>query len=76
MIAVGAKAFVNFRLNCKIVPCKGKEEAKVEGNSIVVSIKETTLNYWLIQPNPTFLIVVDEQRWQSKHWYLQKSYYI
>jgi len=44
------------------IQCKGKEDAKVEGNSIRVSIKVTTLNYWLLQPNPTFLIVVDRQK--------------
>ncbi len=44
------------------IQCKGKEEAKVEGNSITVPIKVTTLNYWLLQPNPTFLIVVDRQK--------------
>jgi hypothetical protein len=44
------------------IQCKGKEDAKVEGNSIKISIKVTTLNYWLIQPNPTFLIVVDRQK--------------
>jgi hypothetical protein len=43
------------------IQCKGKEEAKVEGNSITVSIKVTTLNYWLLQSNPTFLIIVDCQ---------------
>lgn len=41
------------------IQCKGKEEAKVEGHSIIVPIKITTLNYWLLQSNPTFLIVVD-----------------
>jgi hypothetical protein len=41
------------------IQCKGKEEAKVEGDSITIPIKVTTLNYWLLQPNPTFLIVVD-----------------
>ncbi len=41
------------------IQCKGKEEGKVKGDSIKVSIKVTTLNYWLIQPNPTFLVVVD-----------------
>ena len=44
------------------IQCKGKEEAKVKGNSIIVSIKVATLNYWLLQPNPTFLIIVDRQR--------------
>jgi hypothetical protein len=43
------------------IQCKGKEEAKVESNLITVSIKVTTLNYWLLQPNPTFLIIVDCQ---------------
>ncbi|MEQ8542297.1 MAG: DUF4365 domain-containing protein [Coleofasciculus sp. D1-CHI-01] len=43
------------------IQCKGKKEAKLEGNSITVPIKVTTLNYWLLQPNPTFLIVVDCQ---------------
>jgi Domain of unknown function (DUF4365) len=43
------------------IQCKGKEEAKVESNSITVPIKVATLNYWLLQPNPIFLIVVDCQ---------------
>lgn len=30
------------------IQCKGKEEAEVEGNSITISIKVTTLNYWLL----------------------------
>ena len=43
------------------IQCKGKEEAEVESNSITVPIKVATLNYWSLQPNPTFLIVVDCQ---------------
>lgn len=43
------------------IQCKGKEEANVEGNSITLPIKVTTLNYWLLHPNPTFLIIVDCQ---------------
>jgi len=43
------------------IQCKGKEEAKVENDSITVPIKVTTLNYWLLQSNPTFLIVIDCQ---------------
>ncbi|WP_228053417.1 DUF4365 domain-containing protein [Nodosilinea sp. LEGE 07298] len=43
------------------IQCKGKEEAKVDGNSITVPIKVTTLNYWLLQSNPTFLTIVDCQ---------------
>ncbi|MDP5337036.1 MAG: DUF4365 domain-containing protein [Nodularia sp. (in: cyanobacteria)] len=44
------------------IQCKGKEEAEVKGNSITVPIKVTTLNYWLLQSNPTFLIIVDCQK--------------
>lgn len=43
------------------IQCKGKEETKVEKNLITLPIKVTTLNYWLLQPNPTFLIIVDCQ---------------
>ena len=43
------------------IQCKGKEEVKVESDSIQVPIKVATLNYWLLQLNPTFLIVVDRQ---------------
>lgn len=43
------------------IQCKGKEEVKAENNSITVSIKVATLNYWLLQPNPTLLIIVDCQ---------------
>ncbi len=43
------------------IQCKGKEKAIVRDNSITVPIAVTTLNYWLLQPNPTFLIVVDRQ---------------
>ena len=49
------------------IQCKGKEEAEVEGDSITVSIKVTTLNYWLLQPNPTFLIIVD-RRSRAFYW--------
>jgi hypothetical protein len=43
------------------IQCKGKEEANLEGDSITIQIKVTTLNYWLLQSNPIFLIVVDCQ---------------
>ncbi|MGB3534071.1 MAG: DUF4365 domain-containing protein [Microcoleaceae cyanobacterium] len=49
------------------IQCKGKEEAKVKGNGIAIPIKVTTLNYWLLQSNPTFLIVVDCQS-RSFYW--------
>uniref|UniRef100_UPI0013001A7F DUF4365 domain-containing protein n=1 Tax=Cyanothece sp. BG0011 TaxID=2082950 RepID=UPI0013001A7F len=48
------------------IQCKGTEEVKIKKNSMIVPIKVTTLNYWLIQSNPTFLIVVD---WQKKIFY-------
>jgi hypothetical protein len=41
------------------VQCKGKEEIKAGSDVIQVSIKVGTLNYWLLQENPTFLIVID-----------------
>lgn len=41
------------------IQCKGKEKVKVENNSIAIPIKVTTINYWLLQPIPTFLIIVD-----------------
>ncbi|HLO84262.1 MAG TPA: DUF4365 domain-containing protein [Nostocaceae cyanobacterium] len=41
------------------IQCKGTEEIEVKGNSITVPISVTTLNYWLLQKNPTFLIIVD-----------------
>jgi hypothetical protein len=43
------------------VQCKGKEEVQTEGNKIQVPIRVETLNYWFLQENPTFLIVVDCQ---------------
>lgn len=45
------------------IQCKGTEEAEVKGNSITFPIAVTTLNYWLIQKNPTFLIIVDCQNY-------------
>lgn len=43
------------------VQCKGQEEANIKGDIITLPIAVTTLNYWLLQPNPTFLIIVDCQ---------------
>lgn len=43
------------------IQCKGTKEAQVKGDSISISIAVTTINYWLLQPNPTFLIIVDLQ---------------
>lgn len=39
--------------------CKGTGEVQTEDNRIQVSIRVETINYWLLQDNPTFLIVVD-----------------
>jgi Domain of unknown function (DUF4365) len=41
------------------IQCKGTEEINQEGDSFSVPIKVTTVNYWLIQPSATFLVVVD-----------------
>lgn len=41
------------------VQCKGQEEVEIKGDEIRVQISVTTLNYWLLQKNPTLLIVVD-----------------
>lgn len=45
------------------IQCKGTEETEVKGNSITVPIAVTTLNYWLLQKNPTLLIIVDCQNY-------------
>jgi len=44
------------------IQCKGTDEAKAHKKSIHISIAVTTLNYWLLQPNPTFLVLVDRQK--------------
>lgn len=55
------------------VQCKGKKDAKAKGNSIIVPIAVTTINYWLLQPNPTFLIVVDLQEF-AFYWCFPKNF--
>ncbi|HAC63834.1 MAG TPA: hypothetical protein DCF68_09920 [Cyanothece sp. UBA12306] len=68
------------------IQCKGKEKIKVKNNLIIVPIKVTTLNYWLLQTNPTFLIIADHQNsifyWSfpqdflrslNKNWQKQKN---
>jgi hypothetical protein len=55
------------------IQCKGTEEAKIQSNSIIVPIKVTTVNYWLIQSNPTFLIVVDCQN-KILYWSFPKEF--
>ncbi len=41
------------------VQCKGKEKVLTDSSKIQVSIRVETINYWLLQEIPTFLIVVD-----------------
>jgi len=43
------------------IQCKGKEEVAISGDTVSVPISVTTLNYWLLQRNPTFLVVVDHR---------------
>lgn len=43
------------------VQCKGKEAINEETNYIRIPIKTKTINYWLCQSYPTFLIVVDDK---------------
>ena len=43
------------------VQSKGAEEVKIKSNTIKINIKVRTLNYWLLQENPTFIIVVNRQ---------------
>ena len=40
------------------IQCKGTDAAEIDGDSIRIPISTTTLNYWLLQPNPTFLVLV------------------
>lgn len=55
------------------VQCKGTEEVKSNGDAIHIPIAVTTLNYWLIQPRPTFLIVVDRRK-RIFYWTLPKAF--
>jgi hypothetical protein len=43
------------------IQCKGTDGTVIDKSSIRISIKVETLNYWLLQPNPTFLVLVDCQ---------------
>ncbi|MEP0871830.1 DUF4365 domain-containing protein [Trichocoleus desertorum AS-A10] len=55
------------------VQCKGKEEVEIKGDEIRVQISVTTLNYWLLQKNPTFLVVVDYQNYIF-YWSFPKNF--
>lgn len=41
------------------IQCKGTKELENEDSEINIPIKVSTINYWLQQREPTFLIVVD-----------------
>ncbi|GCL38186.1 hypothetical protein SR1949_33000 [Sphaerospermopsis reniformis] len=41
------------------IQCKGTQEVQQEGDNFRITVKVSTANYWLIQPSPTFIIVVD-----------------
>lgn len=55
------------------VQCKGTEEVTFKSNEISIQIAVTTLNYWLIQKNPTFLIAVDCQNYNF-YWAFPKDF--
>ena len=42
------------------IQCKGMTEVTEARDYIQVPIKVKTINYWLLQPAPTFLIVIDD----------------
>lgn len=44
------------------VQCKGTEDVEINDTDISIQIKVTTINYWLQQKEPTFLIVVDREQ--------------
>ncbi|NTU28830.1 DUF4365 domain-containing protein [Brevibacillus sp. HB1.1] len=41
------------------IQCKGTEDVIIDEKNIAVIINVTTINYWLQQKEPTFLVVVD-----------------
>jgi predicted house-cleaning noncanonical NTP pyrophosphatase (MazG superfamily) len=49
------------------VQCKGTEEVEESVEFISIPIKVTTINYWLQQKQPTFLVVVDREN-QIFYW--------
>jgi hypothetical protein len=55
------------------VQCKGREELEVKGDQISIQISVTTLNYWLLQKNPTFLVIVDYQNHEI-YWTFPKDF--
>jgi hypothetical protein len=57
------------------VQCKGKEEVEIKVDEIRVQIPVTTLNYWLLQRNPTFLVIVDCQNY-AFYWSFPKDFLV
>ena len=55
------------------IQCKGTEKTVIKGDFIRVPIPVTTINYWLLLPNPTFLIVVDCQNYIF-YWSFPKNF--
>lgn len=49
------------------VQCKGTDKAIEDKDSFSISIKVSTINYWLISKAPVFLILVDKER-QKFYW--------
>ncbi|GMK39065.1 hypothetical protein PCCS19_21190 [Paenibacillus sp. CCS19] len=44
---------------CFNAQCKGKDEVEIDEQAITIPIKISTINYWLLHKEPTFLFVVD-----------------
>lgn len=44
---------------CFNAQCKGKDEVVFDEQTITIPIKISTINYWLLHKEPTFLFVVD-----------------
>ena len=49
------------------IQCKGTDKVDEEKNYYSIQIKVSTINYWLQQKEPTFLIVVDREN-NSAYW--------
>ncbi len=47
---------------CFNAQCKGKDEVEIDERTIKIPIKITTINYWLLHKEPTFLFVVDAEK--------------
>jgi hypothetical protein len=53
--------------------CKGKDEVNDNNGSISVSLKVTTINYWLSQRSPVFLFVYDRHS-ENFFWCFPKAF--